>query len=96
MESNREKSIIAIAILEKLPIIKGKKIISRFDGSNNIFADCRVLFGLDLNLFLLRFQSPDFKHLQTLPVIGLKHYGSIYVYFIYVETQTIPWLHMSR
>ena len=35
MGSNREKSNIAIAILEKLPFLKGKKIISYFDGSNN-------------------------------------------------------------
>ena len=40
MGSNREKSNIAIAILERLPFLKGKKIISHFDGSNNIFADC--------------------------------------------------------
>ena len=40
MESNREKYNIAIAILEKLPFLKGNKIISHFDGSNNIFADC--------------------------------------------------------
>ena len=37
MGSNREKSNIAIAILEKLLF---KKIISHFDGSNNIFSDC--------------------------------------------------------
>ena len=38
--SNRTKSNIAIAILEKLPFLKGKKNISHFDGSNNVFADC--------------------------------------------------------
>ena len=31
--------MIAIAILEKIPFLKGKQIISYFDGSNNIFAD---------------------------------------------------------
>ena len=41
MGSNRKKSNIANAILEKLPFLKGNKIISHFDGSNNIFADCR-------------------------------------------------------
>ena len=41
MGSNREKSNIAIAILEKLSFLKGKKIISHFGGSNNIFAYCR-------------------------------------------------------
>ena len=41
MWSNRKKSNIAIAILEKLPFLKGNKIISHNDGSNNIFADCR-------------------------------------------------------
>ena len=35
MGSSREKSNIAFAILEKLPFLKGKKIISYFDGSNN-------------------------------------------------------------
>ena len=35
MGSNREKSNIAIAILEKLPFLKG----NNFDGSNNIFVD---------------------------------------------------------
>ena len=38
MGSNREKSDIAIAILEKLP-----KNIAHFGGSNNIFADCMLL-----------------------------------------------------
>ena len=36
--SNREKS--NIAILEKLPFLKGNKNYFAFDGSNNIFADC--------------------------------------------------------
>ena len=40
MGSNREKSNIAVAILEKLPFLKGNKIISYFGGSNNIFAEC--------------------------------------------------------
>ena len=39
MGKNREKSNIAIAILEKLPFLKAN-IISHFDGSNNIFTDC--------------------------------------------------------
>ena len=43
MGSNREKSNIAIAILEKLPFQRVPKIISHFDGSNNIFADCNVI-----------------------------------------------------
>ena len=43
MGSNREKSYIAIAILEKLPFLKGTKIISHFHGSNNIFVDCTVI-----------------------------------------------------
>ena len=40
MGSNREKSNIAIAILEKLSYLKGNKNISHFDDSNNILADC--------------------------------------------------------
>ena len=44
MGSNREKSNIAIAILEKLPFLKGNKKISHFDGSNNIFADCNLTY----------------------------------------------------
>ena len=43
MGSNREKSNIAIEILEKLPFLNGKKNISHFDGSNNIFADCIII-----------------------------------------------------
>ena len=43
MRSNREKSNIAIAILEKLPVLKDKKIISHFDGSNNIFATVYII-----------------------------------------------------
>ena len=43
MGSNREKSNIAIAILEKIPFLKGYKIISHFVGSNNIFADCKCI-----------------------------------------------------
>ena len=31
-----------IAILEKLPYLKSSKIISHFDGSNNIFDDCTI------------------------------------------------------
>ena len=42
MGSNREKSNIAIAILGLLPFLKGNKNISHVDGSNNIFADCRL------------------------------------------------------
>ena len=38
----REKSDIAIAILEKFEFLKGKKNYLDFDGSNNIFADCRL------------------------------------------------------
>ena len=40
--SNREKSNIAIAILEKLYWLDGTIIISYFGGSNNIFADCNM------------------------------------------------------
>ena len=40
MGSNREKSNIAIKILEKLSFLKGKKNYFAFDGSNNIFTDC--------------------------------------------------------
>ena len=32
------------AILEKLPFWRLPKIISHFDGSNNIFADCRNIY----------------------------------------------------
>ena len=39
--SNREKSIIAIAILERKKLLDGTIIISYFGGSNNIFADCK-------------------------------------------------------
>ena len=41
--SNKEKSNIAIAILEKW-IIGWHQIISYFGGSNNIFADCRWIY----------------------------------------------------
>ena len=44
MGSNGEKSNIAIAILENLPFLKGNKIISHFDGNNNIFAECICYF----------------------------------------------------
>ena len=37
MGSNREK--YCYRNIEKLPFLKGKKIISHFDSSNNIFAD---------------------------------------------------------
>ena len=40
MGRNREKSNIAIAILEKIPFLKGNNNINYFDGSNNIFVDC--------------------------------------------------------
>ena len=43
MASNREKSHIVITILEKLPFLKGNTNYSHFDGSNNIFADCKIL-----------------------------------------------------
>ena len=39
MGSNREKSNIANAILEKLLFLKGNKVILHFYVSNNIFAD---------------------------------------------------------
>ena len=39
MGSDREKSNIAISILEKLPLLKGNKIYSYFDGSNNNRSD---------------------------------------------------------
>ena len=42
MGSNGEKSNIAIAILKKLPFLKGNKIILHLGGSNNIFADCTI------------------------------------------------------
>ena len=51
MGSNREKSNIAIAILKKLPFLKGNKIISNFDGSNNILADCISSQMCDLNVY---------------------------------------------
>ena len=44
LESNREKYNIALAILEKLPFLKGTKNISHFNGSNNIFVDCIFIF----------------------------------------------------
>ena len=34
----------------KLPFLKGNKIYSHFDGSNNIFADCTPEFGKGLNI----------------------------------------------
>ena len=43
--SNREKSNIAIAILEN-EWLEGNIIISYFGGSNNIFADCTNIFKL--------------------------------------------------
>ena len=45
MVSNREKSNIAIAILEKLPFAK---IISHFDGSNNMFVDCTLTYDISI------------------------------------------------
>ena len=42
MGNNREIFNIANAISEKLPFLWVPKIISRFDGSNNIFVDCKV------------------------------------------------------
>ena len=53
MGSNREKFNIAIAILEKLPFLKGDKIISHFHGSNNIVADCICFILMVLNILLL-------------------------------------------
>ena len=50
MGSNRENSNIAIAIYGRLPFLKGIKIISHFDGSNNIFADCKLLVSDLYNL----------------------------------------------
>ena len=41
MGSNREKSNIAIEILEKLPFLKGNK--NYFDVSNNIFTDRSIV-----------------------------------------------------
>ena len=41
MGSNREKFNITIAILKKLPFLKGTKNIMHFDGSNDIFVDCK-------------------------------------------------------
>ena len=32
----------AVAILDKLQFLKVKKIMSHFDGSNNIFVDCMI------------------------------------------------------
>ena len=46
MGSNREKSNIAVTILEKLTFLKGNKNISHFDGSNNILVDCRWRYKL--------------------------------------------------
>ena len=47
MGSNREKSNIAIAMLEKLPFLKGNKNYFTFYGSNNNFADCTLLLHWD-------------------------------------------------
>ena len=44
MGSNREKSNIAFAILEKLPFSKGNNNYSAFFGSNDIFADCTYIY----------------------------------------------------
>ena len=61
MGSHREKSNIAIAILEKLPFSKGTKIISHFDGSNNIFVDCTY------NNILQTEACPAFFHSGQIP-----------------------------
>ena len=59
MGSNREKSNFTIAILEKLPFLKGIINHFAFDGSNNIFVDFSLpglldpLFMLVLLLFTL-------------------------------------------
>ena len=46
MGSSRNKSNIAIAIFEKLPLKRVPKIFSHFDGSNNIYADCIAKYML--------------------------------------------------
>ena len=42
MGSKREKSNIAIAILEKITFLKSNKNYFTFDGSNNIFVHCTL------------------------------------------------------
>ena len=49
MGCNREKSNIAIAILEKLPFLKGNQNNFAFS-SNNIFADCKYKDYLKIDL----------------------------------------------
>ena len=46
------ESNIAIAISGKLQFLNGNKIISHFNGSNNIFADCKqlCLYNVHINV----------------------------------------------
>ena len=54
MGSNREKSILLSQYWKNNPFSRVKKIISHFDGSNNIFADCRIIIFLSLTILFVR------------------------------------------
>ena len=61
MGINKEKSNIAVAILEILPFLKGTKklfCILMLDGNNNIFADCDLTNYI---LTLLQSLHPSYK-----------------------------------
>ena len=72
MGSYREKSKIAIAILTKLPFLKGKKILSHFDGSNNIFAVCNI----ECSYNIVDIHSIIHIILQVVYVVGENNNGS--------------------
>ena len=77
MGSNREKSYITTAILEKLPILKGNNFfLSQFDGSNNISAECRFYKSIR-RVFKLQMWGkwPREKRITTLRIY---QYGIIY------------------
>ena len=69
MGSNREKSNIAIAILDKWPFLKGNKNYFAFDGSNNIFADCRIGYHVDARMVYNKRESES----------SFKRYGPRYM-----------------
>ena len=78
MEYNREKSNIAIAILKKLLFLKGKKIISHFGGSNNIFADCNTCFKIS---FITTHNSLE-SHSTFLSEIDILYKTNVYILYI--------------
>ena len=86
MGSNKEKDNIAIAILEKLPFLKGKKNISHCDGSNNIFAGC-ITYKLTSDTIMIIFHKFEkifvFLFLMSFNLISMiiqNLYNIIYIF----------------